>query len=102
SPDSKGQTVYQCWYDSLEREIWADDLARVTPKAYAPGEQTLMEILKRDSAMKFIDNINTPQKETLFDVVTAALKKASIELKKEEAEGKLINSIILQATNNKN
>jgi len=89
SPDSKGQTVYQCWYDSLEREIWADDLARVTPKAYAPGEQTLMEILKRDSAMKFIDNINTPQKETLFDVVTAALKKASIELKKEEAEGKL-------------
>ena len=39
--------------------------------------------------MKFIDNINTPQKETLFDVVTAALKKASIELKKEEAEGKL-------------
>jgi penicillin amidase len=89
SPDSKGQTVYQCWYDSLEREIWADDLARVTPKAYAPGEQTLMELLKRDSAMKFIDNINTPQKETLFDVVTTALKKASTELKKEEAEGKL-------------
>jgi penicillin G amidase len=89
SPDSKGQTIYQCWYDSLEREIWADDLARVTPKAYAPGEQTLMELLKKDSAMKFIDNINTPHKETLFDAVTTALKKASFDLKKKEAEGKL-------------
>jgi penicillin amidase len=89
SPDSKGQTIYQCWYDSLEKEIWADDLSRVSPKAYAPGEQTLMEILKRDSAMKFIDNINTTQNETLFDVVTTALKKASADLKKKEAEGKL-------------
>ena len=89
SPDSKGQTVYQCWYDSLKREIWTDELSQVTPTAYGPGEQTLMELLKRDSTMKFIDNINTPEKETLFDVVTTALKKASAELKKKEAEGKL-------------
>jgi penicillin amidase len=89
SPDSKGQTVYQCWYDSLENEIWMDDRTQVLPIAHAPGEQTLMEILKRDSAMKFIDNINTTQKETLFDAVTTALKKASAELKKKEAEGKL-------------
>jgi penicillin G amidase len=89
SPDSKGQTVYQCWYDSLKKEIWADELTQVKPKAYAPGEQTLMELLKKDSAMKFIDNINTPEKETLFDVVTTALKKASADLKKKEGEGKL-------------
>ena len=39
--------------------------------------------------MKFIDNINTPQIETLYDVVTSALKKASTNLSKKEAEGKL-------------
>ena len=39
--------------------------------------------------MKFIDNINTPKKETLYDDVTAALKKASVGLAKLEAEGKL-------------
>src|SRR6185436_19669574 len=44
---------------------------------------------KKDSAMKFIDNINTTQKETLYDDVTAALKKASVGLAKKEAEGKL-------------
>ena len=89
SPDSKGQTVYQCWWDSLEVEIWKDDLARVSPQAPWPEEQTTMELLKKDSALQFIDNINTPQKETLYDAVTTALKKASADLAIKEAEGKL-------------
>lgn len=89
APDSKGQTIYQCWWDSLEAEIWKDELTRVTPPAPWPEEQTTMEILKRDSALKFADNINTPQTETLFDDVTAALNKASVLLAQKEAEGKL-------------
>lgn len=89
SPDSKGQTIYQCWWDSLEVEIWKDELSRVKPEAPWPQKQTLMELLKKDTATRFIDNINTPQKETLYDVVTAALKKASVYLAKQEADGKL-------------
>jgi penicillin amidase len=89
SPDSKGQTVFQCWWDSLEVGIWKDDLSRTNPTSPWPEEQTTMELLKKDSAFRFIDNINTTQKETLFDVVTAALKKASVNLTKTEAEGKL-------------
>jgi penicillin amidase len=89
SPDSKGQTVYQAWYDSLEVEVWKDELSQIKPEAPWPQKQTLMECLKRDSAMKFIDNVNTPAKETLYDDVTTALKKASAFLAKEEAEGKL-------------
>lgn len=90
SPDSKGQTIYQCWWDSVGVGIWYDDISRVTPQAPWPGEQTTMELLKKDSsALKYIDNINTPQQETLYDVVTAALQKASVDLAKKEAEGKL-------------
>ncbi len=89
SPDSKGQTIYQCWFDSLEAGIWMDDLSRTTPMAPWPTEQTTMELLKRDTASYFIDNITTPQKETLYDIVTAAFKKASAELTKAEAAGKL-------------
>lgn len=89
SPDSKGQTVYQCWWDSLEVEIWKDDITRVHPQAPWPEEQTTMEILKRDSALKFIDNINTAETETLYDVVTLALKKASVNLAEKETAGKL-------------
>jgi penicillin amidase len=48
-----------------------------------------MELLKRDPANQFLDNINTPQIETLEDDVTAAFKKASAFLATKEAEGKL-------------
>lgn len=89
SPDSKGQTIYQCWWDSLGKEIWYDDISRVNPQAPLPEGQTTMELLKKDSALKYIDNINTPQQETLYDVVTAALQKASVNLAQKEAEGKL-------------
>jgi penicillin amidase len=89
TPDSKGQTVYQNWWDSTMIEIWKDELSRLTPTGDYPEGQTTMELLKRDSAMKFIDNINTPEVETLYDVVTSALKKASVNLKQKEAQGKL-------------
>ena len=88
-PNSTGQTVFQTWWDSLEVEIWKDDITRVTPSANWPEEETLMELLKKDSAMIFIDNINTPLKETLFDAVTKAIKKASFDLETEERAGRL-------------
>jgi penicillin G amidase len=89
SPDSKGQTIYQCWWDSLEMQIWKDELSRISPQAPMPEEQTTMEWLKKDTAFSFIDNSNTPQQETLSDVVTIALQKAAAGLKVKEAEGKL-------------
>jgi penicillin G amidase len=89
TPDSKGQTVFQCWFDSLEVEIWKDDLSRSKFATQWPEEQTTMEILKRDTTFKFIDNVNTPAVENLYDVVTTALQKASANLAKLEAAGKL-------------
>lgn len=89
SPDSKGQTIYQCWWDSLEVEIWQDDMARVVPETPWPEEQTTMELLKKDSALIYIDNRNTTKRETLAELVTTALNKASADLRKKELAGKL-------------
>lgn len=89
SPDSKGQTVFTCWWDSLEVAIWKDELAQTKPVSPWPEKQTTMELLKKDSALKFIDNITTAEKETIFDVVTAALKKTSVALAKAETNGRL-------------
>ncbi len=89
SPDSKGQTVYQCWWDSLEIAIWKDEFSKIKVETPWPQRQTLMELLKKDTAAKFIDNVNTTEKETLYDVVTSALKKATVNLAKLEVEGKL-------------
>ena len=41
-----------------------------------PHESTLLENILKDSSFKFLDDINTPQKETLADDVTAAFKQA--------------------------
>ena len=54
-----------------------------------PFESSLLDGILRDSAYKFVDDINTPAKETLADDVTAAFKKAVVDLKRIESEGKL-------------
>ncbi len=89
SPDSKGQTVYQLWWDSLSVQIWSDELDKVKPVAVWPTKQTLLEALLKDSAFKYADNVNTPLKETLYDDVTIAFQKASVELAKEDKAGAL-------------
>ncbi len=55
-------------------------------KEKRPYEGTLLEGLLRDSSYKFVDNIETPQQETLPDMVTAAFKKAVAELKQLESK----------------
>lgn len=89
-PESKGQTIYQCWFDSLNRAIWQDDLTMVKPELPMPDEETTMELLKRDSsAMAFIDDRRTSRIETLAELVTGALNSASVNLEEKEKAGKL-------------
>jgi penicillin amidase len=88
-PNSTGQTVFTSWWDSLMVVVWKDELDQVKPEGVMPESQTLLEALLKDSTFKYIDNINTPQKETLFDDVTTALQKAIPELVSEEKNGKL-------------
>lgn len=78
--ESTAATVYQLWYDSLEKVIWSDELAQVEKTYATPNEQALFENLVRDSAFRFIDNVNTPQEETLRQQVTTAFKMATATL----------------------
>ncbi|WP_121355430.1 penicillin acylase family protein [Flavisolibacter nicotianae] len=87
---TRGATIYQAWFDSLEKVIWSDEFAQVKKTVAYPVEQTFFEILARDSAFHFIDNINTPQVETLNQQVTTAFKMAAEALAKEEAQNGLV------------
>ncbi|HWC55331.1 MAG TPA: penicillin acylase family protein [Chitinophagaceae bacterium] len=88
-PNSTGQTVFTSWWDSLMNVVWKDELDQVKPEGVMPESQTLLEALLKDSTFKYIDNINTAQKETLFDAITTALQEAIPVLQKEEKDGKL-------------
>ena len=56
---------------------------------FYPYNSTLLEGILRDSAYEFLDNINTPEKETLKQDVTLAFKKAASTCKKLDLDGKL-------------
>ena len=83
-------TIYQAWFDSLEKQVWSDEFERINSTAEWPDEQTLFENLKRDSLFRFIDDIKTSQTETLNQQVTTAFKLAAAGLTKEEKENGLV------------
>ncbi|MEO8174964.1 MAG: penicillin acylase family protein [Sediminibacterium sp.] len=85
----KGMTVFKCMWDSLEKEVFADEYSKSKLPVSWPDRPTLLEQLLRDSSYKFVDNINTDQKETIKDDVLAACKKASKNLKYLENSGTL-------------
>jgi penicillin amidase len=86
---SKGATVFEVLWLKLQDTIYKDEFAKA-PKVIAhPFESSLAEGLLKDTAYKYADDINTPQKETVSDEVTAAFKKIINILKDAEANGRL-------------
>jgi penicillin G amidase len=85
----KGATIFEVLLDSLYTTIFNDEFKNAPPFTKRPFESTMFHALLKDSAYKFIDNIETAEKETLTQAVTLALKKANDTLKKAEAAGNL-------------
>jgi penicillin G amidase len=75
-PEEKGPTVFKIWWDNIEKGIYDDEFSTIDLPIQRPYESTLLEALLKDSAYKFVDNILTPEKETLPDIITAAFKKS--------------------------
>jgi len=75
-PGEKGPVIFHYWWSNLEKEIFDDEFSKTTLPMMRPTETTLLEALLKDTAYSFIDNINTPEKETLKKVVTDAFMKS--------------------------
>lgn len=86
---SKGATVFEVFWKNFSDTVFNDEYAKAPKVILRPFETTLMEGLLKDSAYKFLDDISTPQKETLADEVNAAFKKTAAALVKEEANERL-------------
>jgi penicillin amidase len=89
-PQEKAATCFVNWWDSLEDGVIADELHKSALPIINPDHFVVLEGLLRDStAYRFIDDIRTPEKETLSQLVTGSFHKAATGLRKLEAEGKL-------------
>ena len=87
--DSKGATVFSVLWGYFNETIFDDEFKNAPKVIMHPFESSLLEEVLKDSAYKFVDNIETSEKETLPDEVTAAFKKTVVDLKKIEVDGKL-------------
>ena len=85
----KAPTIFSHWLDSLRQLVFQDDLNKNGLPVSLPLRYTLVENLLKDSAFSFVDDINTPQVETLADMVTSALIGCTKPLLKLENENKL-------------
>lgn len=68
SADSRAATMFQLWWGSLYVAIWKDDLGMVPEVLYPSAERT-MQLLQTDDTLSYYDDKNTPEVETLFDIV---------------------------------
>lgn len=84
-----GPTIFKLWWDSLETQVFKDEFAQTTLPLRWPDESVLLEGLLKDSAYKFVDDINTPAVESINDIVLRAYKLACKELKKLDKEHRL-------------
>lgn len=85
----KGATVFTLWWDALEKATWSDEFEKADAPLPKPGEYVLVESLHRDSAYAFIDNINTPQKETLEDLLVSSLEAVTDSLDRLDQQDRL-------------
>ncbi|HUR11319.1 MAG TPA: penicillin acylase family protein, partial [Flavitalea sp.] len=88
-PKEEGATIFRVWYDSLENAVWKDELEAIHGPYEWPSEYTLAEVLRRDSAFSFFDNVHTETKETLADDVLTAFRNAVPALHSLDIQGKL-------------
>jgi penicillin G amidase len=85
----KGATVFTVWWQELEKAIWEDEFGSTQLPIPWPNESTLVESLHRDSVYRFVDNIETPAKESLEDVLLSSMKAAAVVLARAESENRL-------------
>ena len=88
-PLERAPVCFNAWWDSLEVNVFHDELNMGSIPVIEPERFILIEAIEKNSAFKFIDDINTPELETLSMQVTSAWKKASAHLNQLEQEDKL-------------
>jgi len=85
--NSKGATLFVVTWDSLETVVWNDEFLKSHLDLPWPSESALLDDIIKYPDFKYLDNINTVQKETLPDDITAAFKMATAVIRQADENG---------------
>ncbi|CAG5009388.1 Acyl-homoserine lactone acylase QuiP [Dyadobacter sp. CECT 9275] len=74
SPESVAASIFETWMPILGEAIWRDEFySEKTPLDYPSRDRTLYLLLKEPDS-KWFDNISTPQKETMPDIILSSFR----------------------------
>ena len=85
-----GPTIFELWWSNFQREVFTDEFGRSKLPLRSPDNSTLLEGLIKDSTLKFIDDISTPNVESLREIVARSFKKTFKNLKTAEQKDLLV------------
>lgn len=86
SPESKTALAFQLTWLRLYTNIWQDEFENIPDRLY-PSAETTMQLLLEDTASRYYDDIHTPVREHLRDMVQRSYKEASDSIKALEKAG---------------
>jgi len=87
--NSRGATVFFHTWQYFQDTVYADEFKNAPQPIMKPLDFTLAEAVLRDTAYVFLDDISTPEVETLSTMVTSALNAAAEECNKLEMTSKM-------------
>ncbi len=88
-PDAIGPVIFSLGWTNLAKAVWDDEFSRIGLPILTPYESTLLEALLKDPGFSFVDNIKTPEKESLRDIVTLAFRRSVPDLRELEEKDRL-------------
>ena len=89
--DSKAPTIYENWLYAFKKKIYGDEFSRFhKTNITIPDNQFMLEAILRDSSYKYIDDISTPQVETINDQVTSSFQQTTDKLAAADSTDALI------------
>jgi len=76
-------SVFELWTKRLSYNIWDDDFTIASVPMRYPSRDRTVEMILNEPSAKWFDNVNTPQKETLKELVNEAFKYACDSLERK-------------------
>jgi len=85
--ENKGEkiapSIFHHWWDAFYNAVWNDEYGTTDLALQWPSRDQTVQIIKKDSTLQWIDDVTTPQKETLAHLVNRSFQTAIEKLSQD-------------------
>jgi len=83
NPAEIAPTVFELWWQLFNQAIWEDDFANSALELRYPSRDRTIHLIQQEPQSSWLDNRNTPQKETLTELVNTSFQAATDSLQRQ-------------------